>query len=229
MRKRPHNLCTFSPWVTQAAKYGGMTDICQTINLPAIDRDRLSRILSFLQAAEQLKDTLRSGTTRSGRPESTAEHSWRLALMVLLFENELDGIDVPKLLKLCLVHDLGEAISGDVPAPLQTPGDDRQDRERRDFRTLCDPLPGDISAELLTLFDEYAAAATPEAQLAKAFDKLETMLQHVLMPLREADFYAFNLGYGRDRTEVFPLTRQIREIVDAKTRSFMKQAHSEPA
>jgi putative hydrolase of HD superfamily len=53
----------------------------------AIDPDRLDGILAFLQAAEQLKDTIRSGTTRKDRPESTAEHSWRLALMVLLFDD----------------------------------------------------------------------------------------------------------------------------------------------
>jgi len=208
-----------------------MTEVTETLALPAIDPGRLSGMLAFLQAAERLKDTLRSGATRAGRPESTAEHSWRLALMVLVFNRELDaeGINVTKLLKLCLVHDLGEAISGDVPAPLQTPGDNRQERERRDFRTLCEVLPDDVSQELLALWDEYAEAVTPEAQVAKAFDKLETMLQHVLMPRRDPDFYDFNLGYGRERTEVFALTRQIRAVVDAWTRDLMTQGRAQPA
>jgi len=182
------------------------------------DPARLSGILDFLQAAEQLKDTLRSGSTRLGRPESTAEHSWRLALMLLVFERDLKGLDFLKLLKLSLIHDLGEAISGDVPAPLQSPGDDRQARERRDFQMLCAPLPQDIADHLLTLWDDYAAAESPEARLAKAFDKLETMLQHLLMPSGDVIFYDFNLGYGRDRTDYAPLTRQIREEVDAATR-----------
>jgi len=185
------------------------------------DPARLSGILDFLQAAEQLKDTLRSGSTRRGRPESTAEHSWRLALMLLLFEKELEGLDFLKLLKLSLIHDLGEAISGDVPAPLQSPGDDRQARERRDFQMLCAPLPEDLSGELLALWDDYAAATSPEAQLAKAFDKLETMLQHLLMPAGDVIFYEFNLGYGRDRTDYAPLTRQIRDEVDTQTRSLI--------
>jgi len=208
-----------------------MTDTSRFPDLPAIDPGRLAGILAFVQAAEQLKDTLRSGATRAGRPESTAEHSWRLALMVLVLDRELDaeGIDVTKLLKLCLVHDLGEAISGDVPAPLQTPGDDRQKRERRDFRTLCEVLPHDISEKLLALWDEYAEAMTQEARIAKAFDKLETMLQHVLMPRRDADFYAFNLGYGRDRTDAFALTRQIRAIADAWTRDLMMEARTRSA
>ncbi|MEP3430247.1 MAG: HD domain-containing protein [Roseibium sp.] len=186
--------------------------------LPKIAEDRLTGILAFLQASEQLKDTLRSGTTRTGRPESTAEHSWRLALMVLLFEKNLEGIDISKLLKLSLIHDLGEAISGDVPAPLQSLDDGRQDRELRDFKSLCTSLPSDLAEEFLAIWQEYAAAVTPEAKAAKAFDKLETMLQHLLMPRQSSDFYEFNLTYGRDRTDVFALTRQIRNRVDSQTR-----------
>ena len=188
---------------------------------------RLSGLLDFLQAAEQLKDTLRSGSTRKGRKESTAEHSWRLALMILVFEKELGEVDIPKLLKLCLIHDLGEAISGDIPAPEQTPGDDRQDRERRDFQELCAPLPADTAQDLLSLWDEYAGAQTLEARLAKAFDKLETMLQHQLMPPRSVIFHDFNLSYGRSHTDGFPLTRQIRAFVDARTREIIAGLENE--
>ncbi|WFE88244.1 HD domain-containing protein [Roseibium porphyridii] len=190
--------------------------------LARMDADRLSGLLSFLQAAEQLKDTLRSGTTRKKRPESTAEHTWRLALMVLVFERELEGLDLQRLIKLCLIHDLGEAISGDVPAPSQRQDDDRQERERRDFETLCAPLPKDMRDHLMALWLEYAAAETAEAQLAKAFDKLETMLQHLLMPPGDVIFYEFNLTYGRERTDFSPLTRQIRDLVDNGTRQIME-------
>jgi putative hydrolase of HD superfamily len=195
---------------------------------PFIDHGRLNGLLAFFQAAEQLKDTLRSGTSRSGRAESTAEHSWRLCLMVLLFEKDIVGVDIKKLLKLCVLHDLGEAISGDVPAPHQSDGDNRQERERRDFQALCADLPDDVASDFMVLWDEYADAVTPEAQLAKAFDKLETMLQHQLMPAADADadFHAFNLSYGRDRTEVFPLTRQIRERVDARTKELINDRKS---
>lgn len=187
----------------------------------AMPPKRLDGILTFLQEAERLKDTLRSGSTRLGRPESTAEHSWRLTLMVLLFEKDLAGIDFLKLVKLCLIHDLGEAISGDVPAPLQQEGDARLERERRDFQVLCGDLPDDLGEDLLGLWDEYAEAKTPEACLAKAFDKLETILQHQLMPPQSTEFHAFNLTYGRMRTDAFQLTRQIRDAVDANTREII--------
>ena len=93
---------------------------------------RHDRILAFLQEAGALKDTLRSAHTRAGRPESVAEHSWSLCLLVLLLEPEMDGIDALKLMRLCLIHDLGEAISGDVPATEQRSEDGKTDRERAD-------------------------------------------------------------------------------------------------
>jgi 5'-deoxynucleotidase YfbR-like HD superfamily hydrolase len=193
-----------------------------------MDHQQLTGILEFLQAAEQLKDTIRSGLTRKGRPESTAEHSWRLALMCLVFEQQLSGIDILKLVKLCLIHDLGEAISGDIPAPLQTPGDDRAVRERSDFQKLCVPLADELNSNFLELWDEYAAASSPEARLAKAFDKLETMLQHQLMPLQNSAFYEFNLQYGRPHTDHHPLTRQIRDIVDDGSLEILRKLETFP-
>ncbi|MGR6466251.1 HD domain-containing protein [Rhizobium sp. PAMB 3182] len=188
---------------------------------PPIADDRLAGIIAFLQSAEKLKDTLRSGRTSGGRPESTAEHSWRLCLMVLMFEKELAGCDVLKLLKLCILHDLGEAISGDVPATDQSPDDGKAARERADMEILTAPLPADLRQDVMVLWDEYDGAATPEAILAKGFDKLETMLQHAIGQNR-ADFdYAFNLGYGVAQTDRHPLLKKIRILVDAATRDRM--------
>jgi putative hydrolase of HD superfamily len=186
---------------------------------PAIDPERLSGIIAFVQAAEQLKDTLRSGRTAQGRPESTAEHSWRLCLMVMMFERELGACDLLKLLKLCLVHDLGEAIHGDVPAVEQHRDPDRPARERADLITLCRTLPEDLRGALLELWDDYAGARSPEAVLAKGFDKLETMLQH-LAGRNAPDFdYGFNLRYGAVHTDRHPLLREIRRLVDDQTRT----------
>jgi putative hydrolase of HD superfamily len=82
-----------------------------------IDPGRLEGIIDFLQSASALKDTLRTGRTASGRQESTADHSWRLCLLVMLLADHLDTVDLVRLLQLCVVHDLAEAITGDVPAP----------------------------------------------------------------------------------------------------------------
>jgi len=183
-----------------------------------IDAARLEGIIAFLQAAEKLKDTLRSGITAQGRAESTAEHSWRLCLMAMLFDRELGEFDRLKLLKLCIVHDLGEALSGDVPATQQVAGDGRAAQERADLVALCAPLPGDLREEIVALSDEYGSAASPEAVLAKGFDKLETMLQH-LVGKNAPDFdYRFNLGYGVKHTARHPLLIALRGLVDRETR-----------
>lgn len=188
-----------------------------------MDSARLDGVIAFLQAAERLKDTLRSGATSGGRRESAAEHSWRLALLALLLDRDLGAVDRLKVLKLCLVHDLGEAISGDTPAVDQRPDDGRAARERADMATLCAPLPTDLSADLLALWDEYAAAATPEAKIAKGLDKIETVLQHAIGANDPGFDYAFNLGYGRERTAALPLLRQIRARADDATRARMDE------
>ncbi|MBR0649011.1 HD domain-containing protein [Roseomonas terrae] len=181
----------------------------------------IARTLAFLREAERLKDVLRSGRTSGGRPESTAEHTWRLCLMVLVFARELPGIDLARLFRICVVHDLGEALSGDVPAVDQAPDDGRAARERADLEALVAPLPDDIRTGILSLAAEYEAGATPEAVLAKGFDKLETILQHSQGANAPGFDYAFNLDYGRSRTDAHPLLAAIREQIDAATRTRM--------
>lgn len=183
--------------------------------------EKLKGKLAFLREAEQLKDVLRSGYTSSGRAESTAEHSWRLCLMAMAFEEELAGLDLLKVLKLCVVHDLGEAIHGDIPAVSQGAHPDKSERERNDLLTLMAPLGNDgskLRGELLSLWEEYEAAASPEAKAVKALDKLETILQHNQGANPEDFDYAFNLGYGRKHTGTTPLFSALRELVDDDTR-----------
>jgi putative hydrolase of HD superfamily len=184
---------------------------------PAIEPARLEAILAFVQAAERLKDTLRSGRTRQGRAESTAEHSWRLCLLAMMFEREVAGLDMARLLKLLVVHDLGEAISGDTPAVEQHADPHRAERERADLLSLCSPLPDDLRDALLDIWDDYAAGRSPEAVMAKGFDKIETMMQHLVGRNDPGFDYAFNLTYGLAQTSKHPLLRQIRSVVDAQT------------
>jgi putative hydrolase of HD superfamily len=147
--------------------------------MPQQNLHTLQARVEFLKAAEALKDVLRSGHTSGGRRESTAEHSWRLCLMALVLEDQLRDLDMLKVRKLCIVHDLGEAIHGDVPAVVQD-GDKaaKSARERQDLLHLAAGLDASLRDHLLALYDEYEAAATPEAQAVKAMDKLETILQH---------------------------------------------------
>ncbi|MDJ0918301.1 MAG: HD domain-containing protein [Woeseiaceae bacterium] len=180
--------------------------------------------LDFLRKAEKLKDTLRTAYTTSGRTESVAEHTWRLTLLAVTFADELPDIDLLKLLKICILHDLGEAIDGDIPAPLQCTTASKSEKERDDFLSLVETLPDDVRSEFVSLWDEYEDGASPEARVAKALDKLETILQHN-QGLNPPDFdYEFNLGYGKTHTNKVPIAATIRDLLDAETRARADQA-----
>jgi putative hydrolase of HD superfamily len=179
--------------------------------------DKLEGILTFLQAAERLKTVTRSGWTSTGQAESVAEHTWRLCLMAMLLYGRAPGVDLARLLKMCLIHDLGEAIGGDIPAPLQQSPGSKSGKERADLVELTTPLPPELAREILDLWDEYEAATSPEARLAKGLDKLETILQHT-QGKNPADFdYAFNLAYGQQYTAVDPLMAALRARLDEET------------
>jgi putative hydrolase of HD superfamily len=175
-------------------------------------------VLDFLRAAEALKTARRSAWTSAGEPESVAEHSWRLCLMALVLHPSFPGVDFARLVKICIVHDLGEAIGGDVPAPEQAArGGSKATGERRDLLQLIAPLAAPLRDEITALWDEYEAAETPEARLAKALDKLETILQHT-QGANPPDFdYRFNLGYGRQYTAEPALVAALRAVLDEET------------
>lgn len=180
--------------------------------------NELEGILSFLRGAEQLKNTLRTSRTSSGRHESTAEHTWRLCLTILLFEDQYPDIDILKLVKICVVHDLGEAISGDIAAIDQFEGMDKGVDERKDLEVLISPLSETLKNEILALWDEYENASSKEALLAKAFDKLETLLQHT-QGKNPKDFnYGFNLTYGKKYTDYDQITSKLRALIDEDTK-----------
>jgi putative hydrolase of HD superfamily len=187
------------------------------------DAARLAGILDFLRAAERLKVTHRSAYTSEGNVESVAEHSWRVCLMALVLRAELPSVDLGKLLAMCVIHDLGEAIGGDVPAPEQArriardPRATKSAQEREDLMKLLAPLPSATQAEIAALWDEYEAASSPEARIAKALDKLETILQHTQGD-NPSDFdYRFNLNYGRSFTTGHDAIVRLRAVLDEET------------
>ena len=137
--------------------------------------------LEILHVAERLKDTPRHCTTSQGRTESVAEHSWRISLMAFLLKSEFPDLDMDKVTRMCLIHDLGECFTGDIPTFLKTD----TDRETED--SLLDRwvrnLPEPLSREMSALYREMDAQQTGEAKLYKALDKLEALIQHNESPL----------------------------------------------
>lgn len=181
------------------------------------DSGELEGLLDFLRAAERLKETERQAWTSGGRRESVAEHSWRLCLMAMLLADEYPQLDFARLIRLCIVHDLGEAIGGDVPAPEQADDPDKTARERRDLEQLTQPLAPRLRSQILALWEEYEAGRTPEARLAKALDKLETILQHTQGDNPPGFDYRYNLDYGHRYTSDDPLILLLRELLDVET------------
>lgn len=181
-----------------------------------MDHEAIRSALEFLRSAERLKDVTRTSWTSAGTRESVAAHTWRVTLMATVFAPEFPDVDVARLLKMCVIHDLGEAVGGDISAKLQPP-DGKAEAERRDLLGLLQPLSADLQAELVELWDDYERAASPEARLAKALDKLETIMQHNQGANPPEFDYAFNLDYGRRYTTDHPLIAAIRGILDEET------------
>jgi putative hydrolase of HD superfamily len=150
--------------------------------------------------------------------------------MATLLAPEFPEVDAAKLVRMCLVHDLGEAIGGDIPAPEQArraaagESASKAAGERRDLVTLLEPLPEHLRTEITGLWDEYEAARTPEAKVAKALDKLETILQHTQGRNPPGFDYRFNLGYGRQHTAEPPIIAAIRAALDQATADRVRES-----
>ena len=106
----------------------------------------------FIKEAEGLKSTLRTAWTAEGRQESTAEHSWRLALFAGVMCREFPELDREKVLMMCLVHDLGERYSGDISAALRPDAGDKLNQEREDVQRICGFLPKGEEGEVSGLW-----------------------------------------------------------------------------
>lgn len=174
-------------------------------------------LIDFMKTLQVLKDSTRHCWLQSGRQESVAEHSWRLAVMAMLVGEEIDGIDTDKLIKICLIHDLGEAITGDIPTFNKTKEDEITEREK--INSLFKSLQGDTGEKLKELFDEFEDQSTREGKLAKALDKIEALDQHNLsdistwLPLE----YDLQLSYGEKECNNFEYTKALRSIVNKQS------------
>ena len=169
--------------------------------------------LSMLHVAERLKDTLRHCDTSRGRRESVAEHSWRLALMAFWLREEFPELDMDRVVKMCLIHDLGECFTGDIPVFLKTKSD--ESREDQLLNRWLDTLPEPVRGEMTALYQEMEARQTPEAKLYKALDGLEALIQHNEADIStwEPNEYELQLTYALDRVQFSPYLVRLREQI----------------
>lgn len=178
--------------------------------------DVLEKQVEFIKLAEGLKSVTREAWSTTGRRESTAEHSWRLALFAGLLAPSF-GVDIGKTLMMCLIHDLGELYIGDISAVSNPNEVEKHAAEERDVQSVLSHLPKEQGEELLALWREYNDNVTAEAKLVKALDKAETIIQHNQGKTPPGFDYDFNLNYGKQYFSEDPVLMQLRELLDAET------------
>lgn len=171
------------------------------------------KLLELLHTAEKLKDTTRHCDTSGGRRESVAEHSWRLALMGFWVADEFPELDGNKVVKMCLIHDLGEAFTGDIPVFLKTEADSC--REDQILDQWVKSMPSPLREEMDSLYQEMNALQTPEAKLYKALDGLEALIQHNESDISSWEDHEYNLQltYAMDRVQFSPFLTALREEI----------------
>lgn len=180
------------------------------------------KVIEFLKITEKLKCNTRHSWTSNGRKESVAEHSFQLMVLAWSVKDEFPDIDMEKVMKMCLFHDFGEAITGDIPSFEKTTKDEKIEEEAV-FKAL-EILPEEQRKELVNLFEEMNDLNTEEAKLYKALDKMEAVIQHneasleTWLPLE----YQLQFTYGEKETQEFPYTRELKDYVNKMTEKKIK-------
>ena len=169
--------------------------------------------LDILHVAERLKDTPRHCTTTKRRTESVAEHSWRISLMAFLLRHEFPELDIDKVVDMCLIHDLGECFTGDIPTFVKT--DDDREVEDSLLNRWVQSLPEELSKDISALYKEMDAQETKEAKLYKSLDKLEALIQHNESPLDTwaENEYELNKTYAFDTVSFSEWLTELRKAV----------------
>ena len=174
-------------------------------------------LLDALHVAERLKDATRHCYTSGGRRESVAEHSWRITLMAYFLRDEFPEADMDKVIRMCLIHDLGECFTGDIPSFDKTAAD--EELEETLLYGWVASLPEPYRTEMRALYEEMAARETIEAKIYKALDNFEAVIQH-----NESDLatwtqneYTLNLTYGEDKATFSPYLTELRRLMREDT------------
>lgn len=187
-------------------------------------------LIQNLAVAERLKDATRHCYTSGGRHESVAEHSWRMTLMAYWVSDEFPEANLEKLFKMCLIHDLGEAFTGDIPSFEKTQANEKQEAEL--LYEWTSSLPEPFASEMTALYHEMEERQTLEARIYKALDNLEALISHnesdlsTWIPLE----YDLQMTYGNDKV-IFSeyLTRLRDKVREDSKRKIAEESRERPS
>lgn len=174
-------------------------------------------LLEALSIAERLKDATRHCYTKNGRHESVAEHSWMMTLIAFFLKEEFPEADMDKVIKMCIIHDLGEAFTGDIPTFEKT--QEHEQTEEGLLEAWVNTLPESTKTEMIVLYEEMAKRETLEAKIYKAIDSLEALIQHNISDLSTwiPKEYELNKTYADDKVEFSEYLKELREEIRKDT------------
>ena len=176
-------------------------------------------LIDALRIAARLKDETRHCVTPAGdRKESVAEHSWRMSLMAYWVKDRFPELDMDKVIRMCLIHDLGECFIGDIPSFMKSGADETREEEL--LIQWTESLPEPFCTEMQALYAEMSALQTPEARLYKCMDKLEAVISHNESPLSswEPLEYELNLTYADQNVQWSDYLKELREAIREDTK-----------
>ena len=174
-------------------------------------------LLDALQIAERLKDATRHCYTKNGRHESVAEHSWMMTLMAYFMKDEFPEVDMDKVVQMCIIHDLGECFTGDIPTFDKTKV--HEENEEKLLYSWVRTLPENYANEMIALYEEMAERKTIESKIYKAIDGLEALIQHNISDLSTwiPKEYELNKTYADDKVAFSEYLTELREEIRKDT------------
>ena len=174
-------------------------------------------LLEALQIAERLKDATRHCYTKNGRHESVAEHSWMMTLMAYFMKDEFPEVDMDKVIRMCIIHDLGECFTGDIPTFDKTKA--HEENEENLLYSWVRTLPENYANEMIALYEEMAERKTIESKIYKAIDGLEALIQHNISDLSTwiPKKYELNKTYADDKVDFSEYLKELREEIRKDT------------
>ncbi len=198
----------------------------------SMDEKRIKSQLAFLTEADKMKNVFRRTLITDGsRRENDAEHSWHLALMAMVLKEYAlpDGVDIDRVIRMCLVHDLVEIYAGDTFCYDKQGAQDKEQREQDAADKLFAMLPDEQGAEYRALWEEFDAMETPDAKYAAAADRLQPLLNNYINKgntwregnATSADVYARMAMVKDGMPQLWPVVEYIVE--DAIAQGFLER------
>jgi len=165
--------------------------------------ERLKQQIEFIVEIDKLKDIFRQTLLINGsRYENDAEHSWHLAVMAsLLSEYATEKVDVSRVMKMVLIHDLVEIDAGDTYCYDEKGYLDKAEREQKAAERIFNLLPRDQAEELKRLWEEFEESTTPEARFAGALDVLQPLIHNYRTGGKSWQKHSITSGQVRKRKD----------------------------